>query len=371
MKHWPYRYIIYIILQIFEPFIVFTVTLTGVVWLARSLQYVDLIVNKGLSITSFIWFVALIAPKILCLILPLITYLAIIFAYYKLWTDSEIMVIRSSGVSKIGVALPAILFGTIIAIIVLIIETNIAPSNYTKFKDLQIQMRNNFVASVLQEGAFHSPIPGITVYISGRSKDGQINNILIHDQRNNEEESTIIAKRGLIEITDEGPKFAVFEGSRQMFSNRTKKLSILHFDRYTFSLENTSTLNEPRHRQLEERRFSELFNPEEKLAAKEKNRYKAEAHRRIISPLIILLMTLISTGSLLIGSFEQKKPVKKVIYGSILAFLLQASYLSSASILSSYPFLALAPYLIFIILVIIWYLMLNYENNRTFYFKKQ
>ena len=71
-------FIKYIFLNILKPFLVISLVLTGIVWLSRSLKYIDLIINKGLSLSSYFWFVSLIAPKILALLLPLISFIAVI-----------------------------------------------------------------------------------------------------------------------------------------------------------------------------------------------------------------------------------------------------------------------------------------------------
>ena len=107
----------YIFLKILKPFLIISLVLTGIVWLSRSLRYIDLIINKGLSLTSYFWFVSLIAPKILALLLPLISFVAIVYTYQKLKSESELLVIETFGLSKLFLMLPSIIFGFIVAIL--------------------------------------------------------------------------------------------------------------------------------------------------------------------------------------------------------------------------------------------------------------
>ena len=65
MKTTNFSILKYILLSLLKPFIIISLVLTGVVWLSRSLKYIDLIINKGLSLYDYFWFVSLIAPKIL------------------------------------------------------------------------------------------------------------------------------------------------------------------------------------------------------------------------------------------------------------------------------------------------------------------
>ena len=64
----------YLFLDILKPFCIISLVLTGIVWLSRSLNYIELIINKGLSLPLYFWFVSLIAPKILAILLPLISF---------------------------------------------------------------------------------------------------------------------------------------------------------------------------------------------------------------------------------------------------------------------------------------------------------
>ena len=181
MKNKNFSFLKYILFNLLKPFLTISLVLTGVVWLSRSLKYIDLIINKGLSLGSYFWFVSLIAPKILALLLPLISFATIVYAYQKLKADSELIVMESFGISKFTLMIPALIFGVIASVILLFIEAYLSPSNYKTFKAFQSDLRNNFVISSLQEGSFHNPITGLTVFIDKIAKDGTVNNILIHD----------------------------------------------------------------------------------------------------------------------------------------------------------------------------------------------
>ena len=87
----------YLFLDILKPFFIISLVLTGIVWLSRSLNYIELIINKGFSLPVYFWFVSLIAPKILSILLPLISFASICYSYNKLRADSEIIAMESAG----------------------------------------------------------------------------------------------------------------------------------------------------------------------------------------------------------------------------------------------------------------------------------
>ena len=354
-------FINYIFLNILKPFLVISLVLTGIVWLSRSLRYIDLIINKGLSLTSYFWFVSLIAPKILALLLPLISFVAIVYTYQKLKSESELIVIETFGLSKLFLILPSIIFGSIIALILLLIEVYISPNNYKTFKTFQSDLRNNFVMSTLQVGSFHNPIKGLTVYIDKASKNGTVENILIHDTRNKEIESTILAKQGILSNFENKANIIVFNGSRYVYNKKNKKTSILNFSKYEFQIEITEKKETARFKQVEERSVKELFYPDNVVSKKIKNEFLAEAHRRLSSPLLVIFMCTLASFSVLFGELKRKVLLGNIVFCSFLAVIMQAMYISLINkIIFSFSTFLL-PYISLIIFSTIPVLLIKYE----------
>ena len=364
-----FTYIKYIFLNILKPFLVISLVLTGIVWLSRSLKYIDLIINKGLSLSSYFWFVSLIAPKILALLLPLISFVAVIYTYQKLKGESELLIIETFGLSKLFLMMPAIIFGGIIAICLLIIEVYLSPNNYKTFKSFQSELRSNFVMSTLEAGSFHNPIRGLTVYIDKASKNGEVKNILIHDTRNKEIESTILAKQGIITNYENKTKVIVFDGTRYVFNYKNKKTSILNFSKYEFQII-TEKKETVRFKQVEERSIKELFYPDITINQKIKNEFLAEAHKRLSSPFLVIFMCALAAFSILFGEFKRKVLVSKIIMSSFIAVLIQAVYISSMNkiIFSMYTFLL--PYISLIFLSCLPILIIKYENTVKIFLKR-
>ena len=353
----------YIFINFLKPFFLISFVLTGLVWLSRSLQYIDLIINKGLSVLSYFWFVSLIAPKILAFLLPLISFAAIAYSYHKLKIDSELIIMESAGLSKLKLMFPAILFGFLIALSVLLIETKISPENYKKFKSFQSNLRNNFVISALQEGEFHSPFSNITVYIDELSNDGTVKNILIHDTRNKNIENTILAKKGIISNINEIPSIKVFNGSRYIFYLDTNQTSILNFDKYEFQIDFSNANQSKRFRQVEERSLKELFYPDHKFNNKIKKEFVSEGHRRLSSPLLVIFMCSLAAFSVLFGKTKKKMLAKRIIFISSLAILVQSIYIASINIklLNGANFILV--YISLILIACIPFFLIKYEDN--------
>src|SRR3546814_4002459 len=146
-----------------------TVALTFAIWLTHSLRLVDYIRNRGFPASTFLTCVDLLLPSFLGVVLPVATFVAILFVYHKLAMDSEMVVMRAAGLSQLQLARPAIILAVAVTVGVYAISLYFLPLSFRNFKDLQNEFRNDFSAVLLQEGVFTALNENITVYVRQRS----------------------------------------------------------------------------------------------------------------------------------------------------------------------------------------------------------
>jgi lipopolysaccharide export system permease protein len=186
----------YVLKQLLVGMIFITVGLTCVIWLTQSLRYVEMIVNRGLTAGTFIYFTILLLPKFLSIILPIATFAVVVFIYSKLITDRELVIMRGAGQSQTALAKPALILAMLVVMFGYLLNLYLLPQSYRMFRALQWDIRYSFSHILLQEGTFNTVSKGITVYVRERTKDGQLLGILVHDQRNEKKPFTILAERG-------------------------------------------------------------------------------------------------------------------------------------------------------------------------------
>jgi len=338
--------------------------MTGIVWLTQSLRFIDLIVIKGLPLEIFINLTILIIPKLLVTIIPFIGFLASLITYIRLNNDSEIISMKSAGINNFKIILPALIFGVSLGILTLFLENLFSPYAYNKFKNLQYEIRNNYISTLFQEKVFSSPIQGLTIFIKERDQIGNLEGIMIHDARDKNKKISINAEQGKIVSTPKGARFLLINGNRQEI-NENQNISILYFDQYTLNIKNYNKNNTSRFREASERKFHELINPNENINKIYKNEFLAEAHKRIFTPLIIVIMVLIGAMASIIGKFDRKKSVISLFYPITAALTMQFYLIISPQIIMQYPNTSLFIYIsIFILYMILLFIILN--NIITF-----
>ena len=350
-------FITYIYRQLLGPFILIMLSMTGIAWLTQSLRFIELIIIKGLPINIFLNLTILIIPKLLVTIIPFVAFLAVLITYTRLNTESELISMKSAGMTNFKILLPAVIFGITLGALTISIENYGSPYAYNKFKTLQHTIRNNYISTLFQEKVFSSPIKGLTVFIKERDKIGNFQGILIHDERDANKTISIIAEQGKIVTTQEGARFALINGNRQEVS-KDKNISILYFNEYTLNITNYNKDNSPRFKEASERSFYELFNSEKNISALYKKEFVAEGHKRIMTPIIVLIMVLIGAITSIIGRFNRKTSIKKIFYSISAALIIQIYIIASPQVMIQSP--KLIPFLyifIFIILLLIIFLI--------------
>ena len=324
----------YILRQCFGVMIFVTAALSAAIWLAQSLRLIDLIVNRGLSIDVFLYLAALILPRFLDIVLPIGVFIAVLFTFNRLTAESELVVMRSSGLSHVALAKPVLMLAGIAFLVLMSLSVYFLPASNRAFKDLQFEIRNRFVLSLIQEGTFTTISDKLTIYVRSRDDRGEVTGLLINDSRNPQRHVTIVAERGAFVDSPAGSRIVMVNGNRQQFDTETRKLSLLTFESYTLDLDTLHDAPVVRFREPQERFMDELFFPPKDVEGSLRQGFVVEAHQRILVPLSAFSFSLIPLACLLPGELNRRGQLKRVLLAIGLAFLFELADLGVNNIAS-------------------------------------
>ena len=313
----------YILRQCFGVMIFVTAALSAAIWLAQSLRLIDLIVNRGLSIEVFLYLAALILPRFLDIVLPIGVFIAVLFTFNRLTAESELVVMRSVGQSHLALARPALILAGIAFLLLMSLSVYFLPASNQAFKDLQFEIRNRFVSSLIQEGTFTTISDKITIYIRSRDDRGEVGGLLISDSRDPEKPVTILAERGVFVDSPTGARIVMVNGNRQQFDPQSHKLSLLTFESYTLDLDSLRDAPVVRFREAQERFLDELFYPPTGIDDSLREAFLVEAHQRILVPVSAFSFALIPLACLLPGELNRRGQLKRILLAVVLALLFE------------------------------------------------
>lgn len=343
----------YILWQCLGVMVFVTGALTAAIWLAQSLRLIDLIVNRGLSVAVFVYLALLILPRFFDIVLPIGVFIAVLFVFNRLTAESELVVMRAAGMSPLALAKPVLLLATVAFLLLMSLSAYFLPASNRGFKDLQFDIRNRFVSSLLQEGTFTQISDKLTIYIRGRDTRGEVLGILINDNRDPQRPVTLLAERGAFVEIAGGSRLILMSGNRQQYDYETKKLSVLTFAQYTLDLETLRDAPEVRFREASERFLGELFFPPADLDELARDSFLAEANQRVATPLSAFTFAILPLVCLLPGQLNRRGQLKRVLLAVVLAFLFQSLDIGASNLtrryISAIPLMYLADLLPFVV----------------------
>jgi lipopolysaccharide export system permease protein len=305
----------YMLRQLAAGLLAVTCGLAALVWLTQSLRFIELVLDRGLSLAVFVKLTSLLLPGFIVVILPITTFIVVLFVYVRMNSDRELVVMRAAGLSQLRLARPGLVLALAAVGMGYLLNLWLVPLSHTSFRMWQFEIRNQMAAILLQEGVFSSVGNDLTVYARYRDRDGTLRGILVHDARERGAPVTILAEEGRIIPSPQGPRVVLLNGVRQQIERSAAsaggppqtRLTTLSFQENSVDLARATRQEEARFRDSRERSVAELLHPDpaEGLRPREIARFVGEAHQRMSAPLTALSFALVGLAVALTGQFRR------------------------------------------------------------------
>lgn len=166
--------------------------------------YIDDFVGKGLGaglILEFIWYQgAVLVP----LALPLAILLSSLMTFGNLGESFELVAIKAAGISLLRFMRPLFFVTLLICGVAFLFSNNIIPIANLKSRTLLADIVYAKPAFDLKEGVFYDKINGFAIKIGKKeSNDSIIRDVIIYEQTNPVQDNFIIAKSGVMRVTED------------------------------------------------------------------------------------------------------------------------------------------------------------------------
>jgi lipopolysaccharide export system permease protein len=212
------------------------------------------------------------------------------------------------------------------------------PLTFGKFKELHSNIRSDYSSLLLQEGAFSMIGGSLTVYVRAREANGDLRGILVQDSRDPANPVTLLAERGTIASTEDGPRVILLNGNRQQVDRAAGRLSLLYFERYSVEISNERG-GERRWRDAGERYLDELLWPDTGDAHDRQYaaRLVAEGHSRLATPLYPFALVMVALACLLPGNFNRRGLAQRLLLAALCGVATQSLAISLPNLAARTP----------------------------------
>nr|BDT26953.1 LptF/LptG family permease [Bacteriovorax sp. HI3] len=161
-------------------------------------RIISLIVNKGVEIGTVLGMVSNLSVSFFPLATPLAVFFATIYTLNKLSEDSEIIAMRSFGITKFKIYLPFLLVSLLIGGMIFSLNSVYIPKANANFKNTILRLTSTGMLTSIKSGQFFTDIPNATLFAEDVSENGDnFDEVFLHlKDKSGAEQRIIFAKKG-------------------------------------------------------------------------------------------------------------------------------------------------------------------------------
>lgn len=187
----------YIFFEMLPSFILGVMVFVSILLLFQALRLTEFVLIHDGEFSSVAKIMLYLSISFLPVILPMSLLFSVLLTYSRLSGDSELVALRSLGLSMKHLSLPAVILASVTAFLSAETSFYLAPWGNRQF-ELLVSDISKIKASVnIREGVFSEGFFDLVVYANKvDSAAGKLENVFIFDERNSDAPLTIIAKEG-------------------------------------------------------------------------------------------------------------------------------------------------------------------------------
>ena len=276
------------------------VAFTVVLLTNRILRLTELIIVKGVDVATVVRMFLYILPAFLAVTIPMAVMLATLATYGRLAADSEILALKTAGVSLHRLVVPALVLGLAGYVATMATTAYVQPWGMRAFKDLLFQIVRARAAVGLRAGVFLNEFEGLILYVRDLDdRQAIVREVFMVDGRDPESPRVVLAREGRVRADAAGDRLhlELLDGSIHLSSpaepGRYRRVT---FDGYDLALPVGGGLVDPAERQRgnAEMGFDELLARVRGLRARGEPDapFLVEFHKKLAIPVACLVFVL-------------------------------------------------------------------------------
>ncbi len=327
----------YVLRRLLVAFLMTLAALTGVVWATQALRQLDLVTSKGQTILQFIEITMMAMPFLVVIVAPFALLIALTIILNALSNDSELIVVSASGASRAILLKPVMVFASLVAVLSGVLSLEVSPAGLASLRDEITRVRVDLVANIVKPGRFIEVEDGLTFHIRNRSGDGQLDGLLLNDERGPDTNFTYEAARGRIIEAANRTLLVMQDGTIQRRNKSDGAMSIVRFQSYAFDLSNMIPEAETPTYKASERATWNLLTDTDDYAIEKRDNFRGEFHDRLSQPLYPLAFALIVFAFLGQARTTRQSQNLSVLFSLVACVALRTAGFGAMTLISAFP----------------------------------
>jgi len=270
----------YILKEIAAPFGVglaiytFTLLINMIFILSHTL------ISKGATTFTIFKILLYLLPDLLAFTIPMATLMGVLAGMSRMSTDSEIVALRTMGVSNFRILKPIIMFSVITWIVSSVLIMYIAPESNYQFQKLKTRIMLSRAMSNIKPRTFNREFPTYVLYFNDiDNRTNEWKDVFLYSRRDRKRDNIILAETGRV-IQDKDKRksyFALKNATLHSFEKKNPGKNYFTTSHINSSEEIPELMNIKQARQSQQLIFPDLIkkmeeNPDNILLAREYHR---------------------------------------------------------------------------------------------------
>jgi len=294
----------YIINEILSPTLLCLLIFTMVLLMGRLMKLVDLVVNKGVSITDILVLFGTMLPAFLNITLPLSFLMGIMIGLGRMSADSETIAMKAAGIGLAQMARPILTLAVVFSLLTAVAGLWLKPWGYQAFREQVFAITMQRATIGFQPQVFMKQFNNMVLYANDLdARTGQMKGLFIVEKKP-DATMLIFAEQGDIvgDEQEETVTFRLQDGTiHRQETDDDSTYQLINFRSYDVQPDLTSNGEEAARKSGKRKRPKEMSTAQlwRQLHSEDSNTnerklgaVKAEIHTRMASPMAPLIFAL-------------------------------------------------------------------------------
>ena len=227
--------------EILKNFFVILLSLSIIAWAVKAVNYLDLIVENGYSVVTYLAYSVLSLTGVLMKFMPLSFLVSIVFFITKHKDENEFTILWTSGIKKIHIVNLLFFSSILVLVFYLIFSLFVTPFSLNQSRKLLSNKSEISIIPTIKKNEFSDVFKGLTLFVNDKI-DNEIKNIFIFDSSGNfkhlsnnklkNELLSIVAQKGIVEKNE----MILLNGQIVTSSNNNQNSKMVKFDQMNLNL---------------------------------------------------------------------------------------------------------------------------------------
>ncbi|MEC4676188.1 MAG: LptF/LptG family permease [Nitrospirota bacterium] len=277
--------------ELFFAFFLSLAFLNSILMMEKLLRLSRLLSGVGASLTDMARIIFYLQPQLMMLTIPMSLLLSTLLVYGRMNLDSEIVILKASGMDFRRIAFPVMLLGLFCFLASIAVSFYLGPQSSIKLRKEITKIITDRSTLAIEEGTFNTSFRDIVIIVKGRKSSGSLEKIFIYDSRDKKAPKVLMAKEGRIFMQEGGGSIGLYLQDGYINITKGGNITELFFKSYKMTLNLDS--DSPAAKKIEFTPIELLRKAAEAGNHKKKTALYLEFHRRLSLPTVCLMLVLL------------------------------------------------------------------------------